>query len=117
MSLDGALCAETVDSPGNDIWFDESRRTRDKSTDTALALCEQCPVRDACLAYALEHEIDDGIWGGKTPGQRTKRAACAEKAGTSAGVNRHRRVRQPMCDACLAFRRAQDAAREAKTSA
>ena len=30
----------------------------------AKAVCVQCPVREPCLAYALHHEIVDGVWGG-----------------------------------------------------
>ena len=30
-----------------------------------------CPVKDDCLAYALEHKIRFGIWGGTTGEQRT----------------------------------------------
>lgn len=30
----------------------------------AKAICRTCPVRLACLRYALEHNIADGVWGG-----------------------------------------------------
>jgi len=41
----------------------------------ALALCGRCPVRRACLDYALEAEggtvvVRDGVWGGATPNRR-----------------------------------------------
>lgn len=38
----------------------------------AVALCQQCPVVDQCLGYALQQNIDYGIWGGTTPNQRKK---------------------------------------------
>ena len=38
----------------------------------ALATCRECPVRQPCLATALNHrpEADVGIWGGTTQAQR-----------------------------------------------
>lgn len=30
----------------------------------AKAICRDCDVREPCLAYALRHEIVDGVWGG-----------------------------------------------------
>jgi WhiB family transcriptional regulator, redox-sensing transcriptional regulator len=36
----------------------------------AQAVCVTCPVRDECLAYAMEWEEPDGVWGGLTPSQR-----------------------------------------------
>lgn len=31
-----------------------------------VTVCSGCVVRDACLDYALEHHIVDGVWGGTT---------------------------------------------------
>lgn len=39
---------------------------------TALSVCRRCPARQACLDYALEAEIRDGVWGGKTREQRAR---------------------------------------------
>ena len=36
----------------------------------ARQICAVCPVADDCLAYALDHFIRDGIWGGTTERQR-----------------------------------------------
>ncbi|MGW2478115.1 WhiB family transcriptional regulator [Streptomyces sp. NPDC001665] len=36
----------------------------------AKALCTGCPVRTECLAYALDHRIGHGIWGGMTERER-----------------------------------------------
>lgn len=36
-------------------------------------ICWRCPIREGCLAYALETEVDEGeagVWGGTTPFQR-----------------------------------------------
>lgn len=36
----------------------------------ALKLCGRCPVKEECLSYALEHDVDFGVWGGLTERQR-----------------------------------------------
>ncbi|HZR48126.1 MAG TPA: WhiB family transcriptional regulator [Streptosporangiaceae bacterium] len=54
----------------------------------ARQICSQCPVRDDCLAYALDAGEQYGIWGGLDPAerrnlrrrQRTDRAAKTEGA-------------------------------------
>ncbi len=38
----------------------------------AKALCASCPVLDDCLAFALETNQTDGIWGGTTPQERVR---------------------------------------------
>lgn len=50
------------------------------TTAAALAICETCPLRDACLTRAIESE-PYGIWGGKTPSER---AAIREGQGLPA---------------------------------
>ena len=36
----------------------------------ARALCDGCPVRLECLAWALECREKHGMWGGHTPAER-----------------------------------------------
>ena len=36
----------------------------------ALELCSWCPERAPCLAWALDKDERDGIWGGTTPEER-----------------------------------------------
>ena len=36
----------------------------------AKALCAACPVRQECLEYAIQNDVRDGIWGGRTPVER-----------------------------------------------
>lgn len=36
----------------------------------AARICHRCGVKEACLRYALEHEIEFGVWGGLTERQR-----------------------------------------------
>lgn len=44
-----------------DLWFAESPADLDQ----AKQLCAACPVRDACLAGALERGEPWGVWGGE----------------------------------------------------
>ncbi|WP_332758404.1 WhiB family transcriptional regulator [Streptomyces sp. MT206] len=36
----------------------------------AKAICTGCPVRTECLAYALDHREEHGVWGGMTERER-----------------------------------------------
>ncbi|MFM9634101.1 MULTISPECIES: WhiB family transcriptional regulator [Streptomyces] len=36
----------------------------------AKVLCTGCPVRTECLAHALDHRIEHGVWGGMTERER-----------------------------------------------
>ena len=36
----------------------------ERSTQEAKSVCRECPVRDHCLAYAVDNRITDGVWGG-----------------------------------------------------
>ncbi len=38
----------------------------------AKAVCRTCPVRWECLAYALSHRVEHGIWGGLTDRERRR---------------------------------------------
>ncbi len=44
-----------------DLWFAESPA----DVERAKALCVPCPLRDACLAGALERREPWGVWGGQ----------------------------------------------------
>ena len=37
----------------------------------AQKICQDCPVRTACLEFALEHG-EPGVWGGTTEAQRKR---------------------------------------------
>jgi WhiB family redox-sensing transcriptional regulator len=50
------------------FFFPES----DADAEPALAVCASCPVRDACLEFALTTRQDDGVWGGTTEAQRKR---------------------------------------------
>ena len=97
----------------------------------AKAICARCPVREQCLAAALEADERFGIFGGLTVRQRDAlirerntpqhrrrhRAPC----GTEAGAKRHWRDGEQPCEACrkAANRRRyeRDANRQARRTA
>jgi len=72
------LCSQV----GGDGWFpDKGGATRD-----AKAVCARCPVRDACLEYALATEQRFGIWGGMS--ERERRAERGRRAAAAARLAR-----------------------------
>ncbi len=48
--------------------------------DYAVAVCNQCPVRQACLDGAMDRNEAFGIWGGKTTAQRRELKKRNQKA-------------------------------------
>ena len=38
----------------------------------ATDICDECPVEDLCLEYALKERIDHGVWGGKSERERQR---------------------------------------------
>jgi hypothetical protein len=40
--------------------------------EAALAICQTCRVRDACLDFAMRTRQPQGVWGGTTPDDRKK---------------------------------------------
>lgn len=73
--MDRANCRD--DDP--ETYFDE------RSSGAALAACRYCPVREQCLAWALELEgalaasHRYGVYGGLTSGQRAKLRAGSRR--------------------------------------
>jgi hypothetical protein len=53
---DYAACADRPDLD----WFDI-----DCNLQACLQVCSTCPVADPCLAYAVKHQLTDGLWGGE----------------------------------------------------
>lgn len=62
--LPGAACRDSVLGP--DAWFssDIGRML------AAQRVCAACPVAAECLAFAVDHGISDGLWGGRLPHER-----------------------------------------------
>ena len=44
----------------------------DDDADEAKSICTECPVRIACLEYAISSRERDGIWGGATERERRR---------------------------------------------
>lgn len=44
----------------------------DDDAEAAKAICATCPVREACLEYALANRERDGVWGGATERERRR---------------------------------------------
>jgi WhiB family transcriptional regulator, redox-sensing transcriptional regulator len=71
----------------------------------AAAVCAACPVRAACLAYALNNCIDHGFWGGTTGKERNRtrrQAGHFKPAANNRGHGTYWRYRHGKCrcDAC-----------------
>lgn len=58
------------------IWYPngETAHAAKKQIARAQAICETCPVRLTCLAWALHHQEPDGVWGGLKSSARRKLA-------------------------------------------
>lgn len=63
---------------GDDLFFPPLGRA-DVATKAKL-ICHGCPVRSACLDYALETNQEWGVWGGKSERER-RRLRRARAAG------------------------------------
>lgn len=48
----------------------------------AKRICAGCPVQAACLAYALAHREDHGVWGGTS--ERERRAMLRHRRSSAA---------------------------------
>ena len=66
-----AACAGHADP---DLWFPEHGEAERRQE--ALRICATCPVRDACLSYALSMPSQPGIWGGTTEEDRIRERRC-----------------------------------------
>jgi len=41
-----------------------------RQIDEAKRICRTCPAQARCLAWALDHGVTDGVWGGTTEDER-----------------------------------------------
>jgi len=46
--------------------------TSDEEAEAAKEVCARCPVREACLEFALASRERDGVWGGATERERRR---------------------------------------------
>lgn len=49
-----------------EVFFPVNTRITSQETRAALAICRLCPVREQCLASAIDNREYYGIWGGTT---------------------------------------------------
>jgi len=76
------------DNQAAEDWFEPIGST---AANRAQATCTLCPVRERCAAYALDNEIEFGIWGAvnqaqrhalikeRNPGYRKRRLVAAKR--------------------------------------
>ena len=55
----------------SDLFFPASEEDS-AATAQAKAICAECPVREACLQYALSTNQSAGVWGGLDAGERRR---------------------------------------------
>ena len=73
----------------------------------AKQVCEPCPVKAECLAYALAIPGTSGIWGGTSGRERRQMKAGKPRQprrqhGTETGYKQHLRQGEPPCTPCRA---------------
>jgi WhiB family transcriptional regulator, redox-sensing transcriptional regulator len=61
---ESALCLEV----GPELFFPD----KGESPRAARRVCSSCGVRAECLAYALDHDEQYGVWGGMSERQRRR---------------------------------------------
>jgi len=64
--MESGSCA----SSDGDAWFAD--KGQGDLTRLAKRICAECPVKQLCLAYAVEERITEGIWGGVSPRPRRR---------------------------------------------
>ena len=72
------LLQETGEVPctnAPDLFFEQDKESSDPMSTAArykLAkeLCNDCPIRQQCLSYAMQQKIMHGVWGQTTPTER-----------------------------------------------
>ena len=64
-----AACKEIEDP---EIFFHTKRKEIEMVIDEVRDLCFSCPHQQACVDFALDEEIEFGIWGGFTASQRKR---------------------------------------------
>jgi WhiB family redox-sensing transcriptional regulator len=72
---DQAACRDIVTAKYDPFFADTAELQA-----AALAICETCSVRDACLTFAVRTGQQYGIWGGQ-PQQIIRRLIALERAG------------------------------------
>lgn len=82
MARDDAWMREAAcrNVPDPDVFFPRGAKAqRNKVPATAKMLCQACPVRKECLAYAIAHGVGTGIWGGLSSRDRRRRFSVRDR--------------------------------------
>jgi len=66
-----ALCAQS----DPELWFEEKTSLARE----AISICSQFPVMEECRQFAIDNEVDYGIWGGMTTAQRRRERRIAKR--------------------------------------
>jgi WhiB family redox-sensing transcriptional regulator len=72
---DRAACRDSVTADYDPFFSDTTEGQLE-----AIAICEICPVRDACLTFAVRTAQQYGVWGGQ-PQQMVRRLIILDRAG------------------------------------
>jgi WhiB family redox-sensing transcriptional regulator len=91
---DEAACRDVV-TAGYDPFFADAEALQLE----AITICATCPVRDACLTFAVRTGQQYGIWGGQ-PQQIVRRLIALERAGrphSSQAPARHPQASKTHC--------------------
>lgn len=64
-----AACATVA----TDLWFSEDG----SGTHHAIKICLGCPVQQQCLEFAVDNQIEHGVFGGTTGRFRTRKRIAA----------------------------------------
>ena len=62
------------------IFFPET----DEEAEPAKAVCASCPVREACLDFAMKNRQEEGVWGGLTQTERRRLRRRRQEAARAA---------------------------------
>lgn len=89
--------------------------------DEPRAICQPCPIRDACLTWALETGQADGMWGGMDERQRAALRKSQPKPrpikhGTPGDHRAHLSRGESSCTACWAAAKAENTRQNAKAA-
>ena len=96
-NLPDALCAKlALEGVDPDFWHPEDDRIAAANAKTYRKMCGECPEMEKCLTYALDNDIREGIWGGKTPMER--RVILRGITGVTSARRTHTVVTQLLAD-------------------
>lgn len=107
------------------LWF--STRGENNAVNEAKKICNQCPIKQKCLDYALYHNEQHGVWGGLTVRERRRLPKTIQPGyqirrykeinhGTYAGYMQHRTRGSKPCPTCMEARNQYQNERNAKNN-